>query len=472
MSVGRGNRGTGGREKLLAVLLLVCSVFLSPCPTVPRLWAQRTPDPIGGQRRTVIGTAAARMAPAVVNVNVVRRQRTLPRDIFEQMLIPRGYEQIVEGLGTGFLVSSDGLIITNQHVTAGAEQIIVTLRDGRDFPARLLGEDDRTDIAVLRIDASGLPTAPIGRSRALQIGDWLVAIGNPYGFVLGNTEPSVTAGVVSALGRDILPGSDQASIYVDMIQTDAAINPGNSGGPLVNADGEVIGVNTFILSQSGGSVGLGFAIPIERAMRVAREIADSGRVRRGWVGVEIAGPAPGSSWRHQSGVPVRRVAPGGPGERAGIRENDVIDRIDGAPVRNFLSWEKALLDLSPGDTVRLALRRGAGTQDAVLLATDLPSANAERVNLRDLSLITVTLPIQAERRLAVARGALVLQAGPSWQRTLGLQPGDVIIQINNYTISQAEQVEQVIQYLRGKSAMRFFFARGDQVVSADMWGAP
>ena len=435
--------------------------------------AQQRPDPIGQTRRSAIGAAAARVAPAVVSVNVVRRERTMPRDFFEQMMLPRGFERRVEGLGTGFLVSADGLIITNQHVTGGAEQIIVTLRDGRDFPARLLGEDDQTDIAVLKIDASGLPVAPIGRSRALQIGDWLVAIGNPYGYLLGNSEPSVTAGVVSALGRDILPGENQTGLYVDMIQTDAAINPGNSGGPLVNTDGEVVGVNAFILTQTGGSVGLGFAIPIERAMRVAQDLRAQGRVRRGWVGVEIAEPqAQASEWRRQPGVVVRRVAPGGPGAAAALKPGDVIERANGQVLRNFLGWEKALLDLAPGDTLRLTVQRAGGDRDVSLAATDLPSASAERVTLRDLALVTVTPDIQAERGLAVGRGALVVTAGPGWQRTLGLQPGDVIVQINNFAIARAEQVQQVVSYLSGRQAMRFFFARGGQLISADMWGTP
>ncbi len=451
------------RLRLAAALLLCAQPLL----------AQRASDPIGGQRRTVIGTAAARVSPSVVNVNIVKRERTMPRDILEQMMIPRGYEQVVEGLGTGFLVSSDGLIITNQHVTAGADQIVVTLRDGRDFPARLLGEDDRTDIAVLKIDASGLPVAPIGRSRALQIGDWLVAIGNPYGFLLGNSEPSVTAGVVSALNRDILPTNDQAGLYVDMIQTDAAINPGNSGGPLCNADGEVIGVNTFILTQSGGSVGLGFAIPIERAMKVARAIEAGGHVRRGWVGVEIASPAAQSmAWRRQRGVQVARVAPAGPGERAGIRTGDMVDEINGEPVHNFLAWEKALLDLAPGDSLRLSVNRAGIGRTALLTATDVPSATAERVNVRELSLITVTPAIQAERHLMYGRGALVVTAGPTWQQTLGLQSGDVILQINNYAINQAEDVERVVNYLRGKSAMRFFLSRGEEVLATDMAALP
>ena len=450
---------------------MVLAAALLAAPGGGALAQQRPSDPIGQGRRSAIGVAAARVAPSVVSVNVVRRERAMPRDPFERFLIPRGYERRVEGLGTGFLVSADGLIITNQHVTGGAEQIVVTLRDGRDFPARLLGEDAQTDIAVLKIDASGLPVAPIGRSRALQIGDWLVAIGNPYGYLLGNAEPSVTAGVVSALGRDILPNENQTGLYVDMIQTDAAINPGNSGGPLVNADGDVVGVNAFILSQTGGNVGIGFAIPIERAMRVAQELRQHGQVRRGWVGVEITEARPQSSdWRRQPGVVVRRVAPGGPGAAAGLKPGDVVERAAGLVLRSFLGWEKALLDLAPGDTLRLVVQRGGGSAQLRIAAAAPPSANAERINLRDLELITVTPDIQAERGLAVNRGALVVAAGPTWQSTLGLQPGDVIVQINNYQIARAEQVQQVVGYLGGRTAMRFFIARGDQVVYADMWG--
>jgi serine protease Do len=444
--------------------LLLGAALASP------LAAQRA-DPIGGERRTVIGRAAARVAPAVVSVSVVKRERALPRDVFEQMMMPRGMTRRVEGLGTGILVGGDGLVITNQHVTSGADSIVVTLRDGRDFPARLLGEDDRTDVAVLKLDTTGLPVAPLGRSRDLQIGDWVVAIGNPYGFLLGNAEPSVTAGVVSALGRDVLPGEGQSGLYVDMIQTDAAINPGNSGGPLVNADGEVVGVNAFILTQSGGNVGLGFAIPIERAMRVANDLRRLGHVRRGWVGVEVDEQPQTASWRRQPGVVVQRVAPGGPAYRS-LRPGERIERIDGVVVRNFLSWEKALLDIAPGDTLHLGVRHADTLREVAVVAADLPSASATRVNLRDLTLITMTPAIQAERQLASGRGALVVAAGPAWQAALAIQPGDVILQINNYAIQSAEQVGQVVSYLQGRTTMRFFFVRGDQVIYADLWGTP
>src|SRR6266568_3267203 len=274
-------------------------------------------------RQTAIVTAASRLAPAVVSVNVLRRERRLPQDPFEQFFTPRGAEQVVEGYGSGFLISPEGVVITNQHVTQGAEQIVVTTRDGRDFPAKIQGEDPLTDIAVLKVDATGLPTAPLGKSTDLMIGEWVVAVGNPFAYLLGNTEPTVTAGVVSAVGRNLLPSEGQPGICVGMIQTDAPINPGNSGGPLANAVGEVVGVNSSIFTSSGGSVGIGFAIPIERALRVADELRRFGKVRRAWVGLDVAGAEDLRGWKRAGGRPARD--PGragrarGPGRRRGGR---------------------------------------------------------------------------------------------------------------------------------------------------------
>ena len=427
--------------------------------------AQQRADPIGAGRHSAISVAAARVAPAVVSVNVVRRERAVPNDFFSQFMNPGGYMQRVEGLGSGFLVSADGLVITNQHVVAGADSIVVTLRDGRDFQARVLGEDARTDIAVVKIEGAGFPVAAVGRSADLEIGDWVVAIGNPYGYVLGNSEPSVTAGVVSAVRRSILPSDDQPGLYVDMIQTDAAINPGNSGGPLVNATGAVVGVNSFILTQSGGNVGLGFAIPIERAMHIARDLRAYGRVRRGWTGVEVLERAADGNWRRRRGIGIKSVAGGSPGDVAGLKAGDVIVRAGERPVRNFLDWEAALLDLGVGDSLRVAVRRGDDAQLATLRAVELPSERATRVNLGDLQLITVTPAIQAERQLGVGRGALVVAAGPA----SALEAGDVVLQIDNIKIAGAEQVQQVIAYYRGKGwPMRFVILRRGQIIYTDL----
>jgi len=429
-----------------------------------RLAAQQQPyDVVGAGRHSALSVAAARVGPAVVSVNVVRRERTLPRTVFDLFFLPPGSERVVQGLGSGFIVTADGMIITNQHVVTGADSIVVTLRDGRNFPARLLGEDARTDVAVVKIEGSDFPVARIGRTGDLATGDWVVAIGNPYGFLLGNSEPSVTAGVVSALKRSVVPSAGQPGLYVDMIQTDAAINPGNSGGPLVDAAGEVVGVNSFILSESGGNVGLGFAIPIERAMRVARDLRAYGRVRRGWTGVQIAEPsATSDAWRRQVGVVVQHVAPGSPGDQAGIAEGDTIIRVGSRPVRNYLDWEASLLDLDVGDTLHVALRRTGGISLATVRASDLPSERAQRVTLGDLELVTVTPAIQAERQLRNSYGALVVSAGPESQQTLGLQAGDVVLRINNEDITDAEQVRKVIAYFRNRGEVTLWFDRHGQ----------
>src|SRR6185436_17261272 len=205
-----------------------------------------------------------------------------------------------------------------------------------DLAGKLVGEDPTTDIAVVKVERTGLPVVPLGKSGDLMIGEWVVALGDPYAYLLGNNEPTVTAGVVSATHRNILPNDDQPGLYLDMIQTDAAINPGNSGGPLANALGEVIGVNSSIFTGGGGSsgsIGLGFAIPIERALRVADEILRTGSMRRAWTGLEVAGPGAMQDWKSQGGVTVTRVAADGPAARGGITEGVVLTRANGRKLR-------------------------------------------------------------------------------------------------------------------------------------------
>src|SRR6266550_5641842 len=240
---------------------------------------------VNASRRTAITQAVARVAPSVVTVQTQAVEQ-VPADVFEQFFGGRSGQRSAAGLGSGFIVRGDGAILTNAHVVAGATRISVALKDGKSYPARLVGIDETNDLAVLKIDARDLPVAPLGSSSNLLIGEWAIAIGNPYGFILANSEPSVTVGVVSGTGRNLAAQSEGAGVYVDMIQTDASINPGNSGGPLVNAVGEVIGVNSSIFSPSGGSVGIGFAIPINRARRVAEDLLAHGVVRHPWIGFQ------------------------------------------------------------------------------------------------------------------------------------------------------------------------------------------
>jgi serine protease Do len=287
-----------------------------------------------------------------------------------------------------------------------------------------------------------------------------VALGNPFAYMLGNDEPTVTVGVVSATGRNILPSGEQAGLYLDMIQTDAAINPGNSGGPLVNALGEVVGINSSIFSSSGGSIGVGFAIPIERAIRVADEIVRSGTVRRAWTGLEVAGPRNMADWKSAGGVTVTLVAPGGPAERAGIREGDVVTEASGRRLRNYLDWEAVKLDLHVGDAVELGVRDGNRVVRRRIVTGDLPTVSAEKVTiLRDLELVSVTAAIQAERNLRAADGALIYRLSPEVSRATGLRAGDVIIGVNRVRIREAAQLAELLRGIEPRQPFRLTFER-------------
>ena len=420
-------------------------------------------------RQSAIVDAAARVSPAVVSVNVIRRQRQAARGSLFDFFMPREYERLVQGVGSGFVISDDGIVITNQHVTEGAQQIIVTTRDGTDYEAELLGEDPLTDIAVLRIEAEGLPTTPIGSSRDLAIGEWVVAIGNPYAYLLGNSEPTVTAGVVSAVGRNLLPSENQPGVYVDMIQTDAAINPGNSGGPLANVLGEVIGVNSSIFTNTGGSVGIGFAIPIERALRVARELEQHASVRRAWVGLDVTGSDDLRQWKELGGLAVTRVAPSSPAADAGLQAADVLVSAAGHSLRTFLDWEAVKLDVGPGDPLRVQyLRRGTARATDMRVGA-LPTSEAERISVLDLELITVTPAIQQERGLQQPFGALIYTIGEAARRATALRSGDVILLINRRRVQDAEEVRDILGRAAGQEAIQVYFERGGRLRSTDFY---
>jgi serine protease Do len=422
---------------------------------------------IDASRRTALVAAADRVSPAVVSINVSSRQRLTPRSPWDFFFVPEG-ARLVQGYGTGFIIRSNGIIVTNQHVVANAERVLVTLSDGSDLNATVLGEDPVTDIAVLRVKKESLPTVTLGRSTDLMIGEWVIALGNPYAYLLGNAEPTVTVGVVSATQRNILPGGDQTGLYLDMIQTDAAINPGNSGGPLTNALGEVVGVNSSIFSSSGGSVGLGFAIPIERAVRVADEIIKSGTVRRAWVGLEVEGARAMRDWKSQGGVVLSSVAPGGPAAKAGLRPGDVLLEANGRRLRNYLDWEAVKLDLHVGDVVEMVARSDNTTTRRRVVTGDLPTVTAEKITvLQDLQLINVTPAIQAERGIRSEHGALIFRISPEVSRATGLQPGDVILAINRSQVRNASQVADLLNVRPGQ-VIRIYVEREGQITFTDL----
>ena len=425
-------------------------------------------DALGASRRTAIVEAAQTVSPAVVSITVTSTRPVAAQTPFDFFFVPQSPRE-QQSFGTGFIVRPEGVIITNQHVVGGADRIIVTLPDGSDAPSQLLGEDPLTDIAVIRVDRAGLRTVKTGRSTDLMIGEWVVALGNPFAYLLGNVEPTVTAGVISAVNRNILPGRDQSGLYLDMIQTEASINPGNSGGPLANALGEVIGVNSSILSQSGGSIGLGFAIPIERALRVADEILRNGAVRRAWVGFDVAGAESLRDWKSQGGVLVTAVAPGGPADRAGLRRGDVLTRANARPLHNYLDWEAVKLDLHVNDEVKLSARRGGREVAVALTSGDLPTSTAEKVTvLKDLQLVTLTEQIRAERGVQSDRGALIFRISRELAAATGLAEGDVIVGMNRRRIGGADDVRDVVNGLKPRQAVRLFLERDGSITYTDL----
>ena len=418
---------------------------------------------VSQSRRNAITAAVARVSPSVVTVQT-EAVNNAPQDPFD-MLFGGGQPRTQAGLGTGFVVRDDGVIVTNAHVVAGATKMSVMMRDGTVYPARLLGQDESNDVAVLKIDAKKLPTVKLGNSNNLVIGEWAIAIGNPFGVYLGNSEPSVSVGVISATQRNLIAPSEGEASYFDMIQTDAAINPGNSGGPLVDADGEVIGVNSSMLAPTGGSVGLGFAIPINRVARVIDDLLTHGSIRSPWIGVRLR-QAQSNNPRDvlTQGAVIATVAPGSPATKAGLQPGDQIVGEGTRSIRNQFDWQAALLDLRVGSPAQLHVRRGGRDLQVTVNVADLPEVAAPKVQvLRELSLVTVTPAIAAERGLRRSYGALVYNTSPLVADQTGLQQGDVILQINNTPIRNAQDVQKAIDYYGSRVYLRVVFERQGQL---------
>jgi serine protease Do len=335
-------------------------------------------------RRNAIVTAAQRVSPSVVSVSVITTRVVrqdpfggmLPDEFWERFAPPLTYRERIPALGSGVIVDPHGLILTNEHVVRDAEKITVTVGGTRQLPARVLGATNTYDLAVLQVDASDLPAAPLGDSDGLVVGEWAIAIGNPFGYLLNDTQPTVTAGVVSATRRDIKSEAGATTIYKNMIQTDAAINPGNSGGPLVNGAGEVIGVNTFIFTQGGGSLGIGFAIPINLARRIMDEVVHYGHVRAAWPGMQVQAVTPYLAqrlgYREATGLLVTRVEPGGPAAKAGLKMGDRIVRVNDVDVRSVEDAQRAIYGASVGDGLTIRAERDGRARDFSLVLVEAP----------------------------------------------------------------------------------------------------
>ncbi len=349
--------------------------------------SQARPSGVSESRRNAIVSAAERVGPSVVSVSVLQtrvyRRSALgypfDDDFFQRFFRPPlvEYREQVPGLGSGFIMDERGYVVTNEHVVHDADEITVTLTDGRELAGELVGSDPTYDLAVIKVPAAeNLPVSPLADSDDLLVGEWAIAIGNPFGFLLNDRQPTVTAGVISATRRDVKTDASSLGIYKDMIQTDAAINPGNSGGPLVNADGQVIGVNTFIFTQSGGSLGIGFAIPINRVKRVVDEIIDFGGVRSVWIGLVVDEITPYVA-RYRNiedtrGLLVSGVEGGSPADKSGVKRGDIIRKINGEMIGNAREARRSLFGAQVGDIIVLTAEREGETRDYELLLVEAP----------------------------------------------------------------------------------------------------
>ncbi|MGH7566379.1 MAG: trypsin-like peptidase domain-containing protein, partial [Gemmatimonadota bacterium] len=448
----------------------------APDAALSQAIAQTLSESVDLSRKNAIVAAAEDVGPAVVSVNVVATQVVRERSFFDDPFMdpffrglfpPRERLRQVQGLGSGFIVSPDGYILTNQHVVAGATEIVVTLLDGRQLPADLVQADEVTDLAVLKIEAADLPTARLGNSDELMIGEWAIAIGNPFGYLLADRNPSVTVGVISAIGRDVRPepGEGGAQVWSGMIQTDAAINPGNSGGPLVNAAGEVIGVNAFIFSgASGGSIGLGFAIPINRARRVLQDIVRFGTIRRPWIGLHLA-VVQADDGSPPLGARVVRVDPGSPAERAGIQPGDVLVETNGRPLQSPIEWEGRLLDLPTGTDLTVVVQRDGASFERTLTPEDDPLRQAPRIETPyGATIVVLTTTLASHLGLATASGLYLESVDQdSGFRRLSLREGDVLVALGSERLDGADDAQALIDFLRSGQRGTLFVERDGQI---------
>lgn len=368
-------------------------------------------------------------------------------EFFKRFGIPQqgggnpGRPQLQHGLGSGFIVSPDGVIVTNAHVVDGAQEVDVKLTDKREFRAKVLGVDKRSDVAVIKIDARNLPTVKIGNPADAQVGEWVLAIGSPFGF-----ENTATAGIVSAKSR-ALPGD----AYVPFIQTDVAVNPGNSGGPLFNARGEVIGINSQIYSGSGGYQGLSFAVPMDVALKVKDELLAHGKVTRGRIGVSVQdinqALADSFGLKGVSGALVSSVEPGSPADKAGLMPGDVITAVNGQRIDGSGDLSAHIADIRPGTAARIDLvRKGAAktieARVGELQDAKIAKADTDRANQGKLGLAVRPLD-RDEKRQAGAEGLVVEQVGGPAERA-GIQPGDIILSLNGNKVSTVEELRNLV----------------------------
>lgn len=396
--------------------------------------------------------------------NTPRQQRPNPRGNQEQE------EQQPRGVGSGFILTQDGYVMTNAHVVEGADEVIVTLTDKREFKAKTIGADKRTDVAVVKIEATGLPFVRIGDVSRVKVGEWVMAIGSPFG--LDNT---VTAGIVSAKGRD-------TGDYLPFIQTDVAINPGNSGGPLINMRGEVIGINSQIYSRSGGFMGISFAIPIDEASRVAEQLRVSGRVQRGRIGVQIdqvtRDVAESIGLGRPQGALVRSVEGGSPAEKAGIEAGDIITKFNGTPIERATDLPRMVGNTKPGSRVNLTVFRRGGQRELPITVAEIEQeqaaartrpiqpapdekAKASSPAAQSIGVVVAELSANDKRDAKVKGGVKVQAVSEGAAQRAGLREGDIIVAIGNTEINSVKEFDAAVAKLDKSKPIPVLLRRGE-----------
>ncbi|HEY6132929.1 MAG TPA: DegQ family serine endoprotease [Rubrivivax sp.] len=461
--------------------LLLASLLLSAAAWWPAAGhAQSLPD---------FTELVERVGPAVVNIRTLERGRTgaaagnsevdpAMEEFFRRFGIPipgrpdprrgpggSGDEPQQRGVGSGFVLSADGFVMTNAHVVEGADEVLVTLTDKREFKARIVGADRRTDVAVVKIEAAGLPFVKIGDANRLKVGEWVVAIGSPFGL-----ENSVTAGIVSAKQRD-------TGDYLPFIQTDVAINPGNSGGPLLNLRGEVVGINSQIYSRSGGFMGISFAIPIDEATRVAEQLRTSGRVIRGRIGVQIAPVtkevAESIGLGKPGGALVQSVESGGPADKAGVEAGDIITRVDGKVVEKQGDLPRIIGSMKPGSKATVQVFRRGSTRELGVTVGEFepdrqsaraaqPEPSAAPVAKNALGISASDLSEAQKKELKLKSGVRVDAVDGAAARA-GLREGDVILSIDNTEITDTKQLAALSAKVEKSRAVSVLVRRGEWV---------
>ncbi|MGV8892227.1 MAG: DegQ family serine endoprotease [Burkholderiaceae bacterium] len=477
-------------KTLSVVILSAASCFFSPA--ILGLGGSATAAPVAGAAAITTGlpdfaALVDKTGPAVVNIRTTEKMKagTAASSNDEQEMqeffrryfgipipqqpdraprnkqAPQQDEEVPRGVGSGFILSADGYVMTNAHVVDGADEVYVKLTDKREFKAKIVGVDKRTDVALLKIEGSNLPRLTIGDSDKIRVGEWVIAIGSP--FDLDNT---VTAGIISAKARE-------TGDYLPLIQTDVAVNPGNSGGPLINMRGEVIGINSQIYSRSGGYMGISFAVPIDEAMRVSEQLKASGKVIRGRIGVQIGevtkDVAESLGMSKAQGALVQRVEPGSPAEKGSLQAGDIILKYNGTAIERLSDLPRLVGSTKPGTRAVLTIWRKGASRELALVITEMESEQVAQKEDKKakpaavanaLGLVVSDMTSAQKKELKVSSGVVIDSAEGSAARA-GLRQGDLILQFNNTEVKDAKEFNALVAKAEKRKMVVLLVRRGD-----------